>query len=257
MMDRRSFVATLAAGLAPGVAVPDSVELRAYRTQPGQRDALVAMFERQFLDAYERGGARILGSFTTPDDADRWVWLRAFPDPEARREALERFYASPEWLAGREACNATIADTGDAWLLRPVTDTATPDETGSRFASGAGSVLLELYRPSMRESRQFLADYLAQAEPLLRGLGAPQAWHAIEDRRTNRYPRQRLRGGAVLVVLTRFADAGARAEHLAQRRAASTWMRRVRPRLLRQLRVAPWVLRLDPTPRFQASGLRC
>ena len=36
-------------------------ELRSYSARPGQRDALIGMFESLFLDAYQASGARIGG----------------------------------------------------------------------------------------------------------------------------------------------------------------------------------------------------
>lgn len=250
-MDRREFIATLATAPLAAATPPGCVELRAYRTQPGRRDALVDMFEERFLDTYEQCGARIAGSFRTPDDPDRWLWIRSFRDPQARRDALQAFYASDAWLAGREACNATIADTRDAWLLREAGSQAPgPASTPTLPAAAeAGCFLLELHRPAARESARFVRDWQALALPLSMDLGAAPLLLWIEDRRENLYPRQHARRGAAFVVLTRFADASTREAFLARRRAAAAWSRRIRPRLLGQLRVPPWVLRLDPTPR--------
>lgn len=251
-MDRRAFIAGLASTVSPAAPVPSCVELRAYRTRPGGRDALIELFERRFLDAYEQGGARILGSFRTPEDPDRWIWLRAFRDPQARRAALESFYSSAAWLTGREACNAMLADTRDAWLLREAGSAAPHSAasfTASLVAATDGCFLLEIHRPSARDSARFVRDYQALALPWSAELGAAPLLQWVEDRRENLYPRQRLRRGAAFVVLTRFADASLRETFLARRRAAPAWSRRIRPRLLARLRVAPWVLRLDPTPR--------
>lgn len=246
-MDRRKFTASLATALSPDAAAQPCVELRAYRTQPGRRDELIDLFEQNFLDAYEQGGARILGSFRTPDDPDRWVWLRAFDGPLARREALEAFYSSAAWLAGRDACNATIADTRDAWLLREADGAGSPAPPSP--AAQPGCYLLELHRPSARESGSFVRDYRSLALPLSRDLGAVPLLQWVEDRRKNLYPRQHLRSGATFVLLTRFVDASMRDTFLARRRATPAWSRRVRPRLLSRLSAAPWVLRLDPTSR--------
>lgn len=250
-MDRREFIATLASAPLAAAAVPGCVELRAYRTQPGCRDALIDMFEGRFLDTYEQCGAAIPGSFRTPEDPDRWVWLRAFRDPQARRDALEAFYSSAAWLAGREACNATIADTRDAWLLREAgSPESVPASTpASPPAGAAGCFLFELHRPTARDSAGFVRAWQAMALPFSMELGAVPLLQWVEDRRENLYPRQPLRRGAAFVVLTRFADASTRDEFLARRRAAPAWSRRIRPRLFDQLRAPPWVLRLDPTAR--------
>ena len=95
-------------------------ELRNYTTQPGRRDDLVALFEREFLDSQETMGSRIVGTFRNVDDPDRFVWMRAFADMPARAAALDAFYTSAAWLERRAAANATIVDSDDVLLLRPV-----------------------------------------------------------------------------------------------------------------------------------------
>lgn len=95
-------------------------ELRRYRARPGRRDELIAMFEAHFRAAYEAAGATILASWTVPDEPDRWVWIRAFTDAAARRRALEGFYGGEVWSRLGPACNATIADAREAWVLRAV-----------------------------------------------------------------------------------------------------------------------------------------
>src|SRR5262245_45891823 len=93
-------------------------ELRNYRAHPGQRERLIAMFEDVFLDAYEASGTRVIGTFRSLEEPDRWVWIRAFPDAASRGTALRNFYDGDTWRRHAEACNATIADIAPAWLLR-------------------------------------------------------------------------------------------------------------------------------------------
>ncbi|MDT8998096.1 NIPSNAP family protein [Paucibacter sp. APW11] len=94
------------------------IELRQYRCRPGQRDAMMAMFEHHFRPAYAQAGARILGSFAAQEQPDLWVWLRAFDTPAARPAVLERFYGGAVWRQHGQACNALLADTREARLLR-------------------------------------------------------------------------------------------------------------------------------------------
>jgi hypothetical protein len=71
---------------------------------------------------------RIAGLFRDLDAPDRLVWLRGFPDMPARAEALEDFYGGPVWQAQRDAANATMIDSSDVLLLRPLeTGTGFPD----------------------------------------------------------------------------------------------------------------------------------
>jgi NIPSNAP len=92
-------------------------ELRRYRTRPGRRDELVAMFETHFRPAYEAAGATILASWTVFDESDRWVWIRAFSDATARKQALDGFYGGAVWARLGADCNALIADASEARVL--------------------------------------------------------------------------------------------------------------------------------------------
>ncbi len=93
-------------------------ELRQYTLHPGQRDVLIHLFERAFIDTQEAVGMRVLGSFRDLDDPDRFVWFRSFPDMVQRKEALTRFYGGPVWKAHRDEANATMIDSDNALLLR-------------------------------------------------------------------------------------------------------------------------------------------
>jgi alpha-D-ribose 1-methylphosphonate 5-triphosphate synthase subunit PhnH len=118
-------------------------ELRRYRARPGRRDELIAMFEAHFRPAYEAAGATILASWTAPAEPDRWVWIRAFTDARARREALKAFYGGSVWARLGAACNATIADASEARVLsalaagelaHPPAREALPDGPGRPWA---------------------------------------------------------------------------------------------------------------------------
>ncbi|MFL6248081.1 MAG: NIPSNAP family protein [Thermoanaerobaculia bacterium] len=95
-------------------------ELRQYTLHPGKRDALIELFEREFLEPQEACGMSIPGQFRDLDDPDRFVWFRGFPDMPRRKEALTCFYGGPVWKANRDAANATMIDSDDVLLLRLV-----------------------------------------------------------------------------------------------------------------------------------------
>jgi quinol monooxygenase YgiN len=96
------------------------LELRQYTLHPGQRDVLIELFDREFVESQEECGMRVLGQFRDLDDPDRFVWLREFDDMDVRRRALEAFYTGPVWRRHRDAANATMIDSHDVLLLRPV-----------------------------------------------------------------------------------------------------------------------------------------
>lgn len=93
-------------------------ELRQYTLHPGRRDTLIDLFEREFIEEQEAAGMRVVGQFHDLGDPDRFVWFRAFPDMDRRRDALTAFYTSPRWLTHRDAANATMIDSDDVLLLR-------------------------------------------------------------------------------------------------------------------------------------------
>jgi hypothetical protein len=99
--------------------VNNIVELRQYTLVPGKRDALIELFEREFVETQEAVGMDVIGTFRDADDPDRFVWLRGFPDMESRAGSLGAFYGGPAWKAHREAANATMIDSDNVLLLRP------------------------------------------------------------------------------------------------------------------------------------------
>ena len=96
------------------------IELRQYTLKPGQRDVLIDLFDRHFVESQEAAGMTIVGQFRDRRRPDRFVWIRGFPDMASRHQALERFYGGPVWAAHRTAANATMLDVSDVLLLRPV-----------------------------------------------------------------------------------------------------------------------------------------
>jgi NIPSNAP len=95
------------------------LELRRYTLQPGARETLVELFDRELVESQEELGMRILGTFRDLDDPDQFIWLRGFPDLASRAPALEAFYTGPVWRAHSAAANATMVDVDNVLLLRP------------------------------------------------------------------------------------------------------------------------------------------
>src|ERR1700685_430705 len=93
------------------------LELRQYTLHPGRRDALIALFEREFVEPQEGVGAHVIATFRDLDDPDRFVSLRRFADMAARVDALGAFYGGPAWQAHRSAANATMVDSDNVLLL--------------------------------------------------------------------------------------------------------------------------------------------
>lgn len=103
----------------------DSVlELRQYTLHPGKRDTLIELFEREFIEPQEAAGMTLVGQFRDFDNPDRFVWLRSFPDMMLRRQALAAFYGGPVWKKFRDEANATMIDSDNVLLLRPMNATS-------------------------------------------------------------------------------------------------------------------------------------
>src|SRR5260370_37736534 len=83
--------------LVHGVRYP-VVELRQYTLRPGQREVLIDLFDREFVESQEAAGMAIVGQFRALDEPDRFVWRRGFPSMPAPAQALASFYggAGPE-----------------------------------------------------------------------------------------------------------------------------------------------------------------
>jgi hypothetical protein len=105
------------------VAQPTVLELRQYKIFAGKRDQMIAVFDGKLIEAQEDVGMRVLGQFRDLDDANRFTWMREFPDMAARAKALTGFYTGPVWKAHRGEANPLLEDNDNVLLLRP----ATPD----------------------------------------------------------------------------------------------------------------------------------
>ena len=219
---------------------------------PRQRDVLIDLFDREFVETQEALGMRVLGQFRDLDDPDRFVWLRGFADMASRPLGLEAFYGGPVWAAHRSAANATMIDSDNVLLLRPAWPGAgVVLRSGDRAPPGStqlpGGLLEVTVFPLKRPAEE---DLLAMARgPMTAALQASAAevcaWYASEPS-ANNFPRLPVREGEhVLVSLAMFSDADAQQSFA----AGGTWQRDIAPDLSRFLVDAPRSLRLGPTAR--------
>lgn len=163
------------------------VELRQYTLHPGRRDELIALFEREFVHTQEAAGIAVLGTFRDLDGPDRFVWLRGFADMPSRADALQRFYGGPAWRAHREQANATMVDSDDVLLLKPV-------PAQRRTASRPGLVLAAVIPSNGTPAASALAAFEA--------VGARPFVAFETEPAPNNFPRLPVREGeSVIVVL--------------------------------------------------------
>ncbi|GIH27864.1 NIPSNAP family containing protein [Acrocarpospora phusangensis] len=227
------------------------VELRQYTLHPGQRDVLIDLFDREFVETQEATGMTILGQFRDVDDPDRFVWLRGFDDMESRAEALGRFYGGPVWREHRARANATMIDSDDVLLLRPVLeDSGFPAPTVPRPPIGDPEPSSLVLATICHREKPFDDFFDQRVRPLLADAGAVPLACLTTEYAANTFPALPVRTGEnVFVWFTRFADEAQLGDHLRRLDGSPRW----RDDVLPELSAAPRQLRLAPTAR---SSLR-
>lgn len=96
------------------------IELRRYTIAPGARQRFARRFESFFPEAFQQLGALAFGQFFERAQADRFTWLRGYPDMATRLAANTAFYDGPVWREHKGALNGDIVDSDDVLLLRPL-----------------------------------------------------------------------------------------------------------------------------------------
>jgi hypothetical protein len=236
---------------APALEDCAVIELRDYLMQPNQRDVLIELFEREFIETQEAVGMRVMAHFRDLDRPDHYVWLRGFADMPARQRGLEGFYGSATWLANRNAANATMIDSDDVRLLRyarpswALASPAVPRPHRDADAAPPQSMFVlfvaTLHAPADEaRKRSFERDAL----PLLRECGLMPSAVLETEPAANNYPRLPVRTDApVFAWLARAASAAAADQALARLDASPRWHGVVLPRLraasLQRMRLQP------------------
>ncbi|XVV00417.1 NIPSNAP family protein [Actinosynnema sp. CA-248983] len=215
------------------------VELRQYTLRPGQRDVLIDLFDREFVATQEEVGIRVLGQFRDDDRPDRFVWLRAFTDMAARREALTAFYVhGAAWREHSAAARATMLDTSDALLLRPTRPDFGPVPPASRVA-----ITVHHLATDADEFVGFFEEFVA---PVLTATGAPPLASFRTEPAENTYPALPVRTDTVFVWLAAFPDEDHHRGH-ERRLAEDVRWQNVLPDLADRLSGPTQHLRLSPT----------
>jgi len=233
------------------------LELRQYTLHPGRRDALVELFEREFIEPQEAVGMHVLGQFRDLDAPDRFVWLRGFPSMEARREALQAFYFGPVWRRHRDAANATMLDSNDVLLLKAAPGAAAlPPAPARRPAPGedaaTGAVCIGVCALQAPAEARFASFFAQRLAPLLVAHGAHLLAQYVTDASENTFPRLPVREGErVFAWLARFDDVATLDAHVAALRASAAWQEAIAAALLEDLQQVPQLLRLAPTARSE------
>ncbi len=227
------------------------IELRDYLMQPDQRELLIELFEREFIETQEALGMRVIAHFRDLDRPDHYVWLRGFADMPARQRGLEGFYGGAAWQAHRNAANATMIDSDDVRLLRyarPTWALASPSATRPHRDADVAAPLsvFVLFVATLQTPADdaLKRTSVRDALPLLHECGLmPNAVFQTEPA-PNNYPRLPVRTDApVFAWLSRAPSVIAADEALARLDAAPRWHGAVLPRLratsLQRMRLQP------------------
>jgi hypothetical protein len=221
------------------------VELRQYTLVPGQRETLIDLFDREFVETQEAVGMQVIGQFRDLDRPDRFVWFRGFSDMSSRHAGLEMFYGGPVWRAHAGEANSTMIDSDDVLLLRPVAQTtelgALPPRPGPGERSPAAWLAVTIC------SVDGPADVAELERGLLRALAAsspPPLATFVEEPSENTFPALPVRAGENVVVWIQRISGDTETADATLRASAD-----VAQASLPNLVGAPTQLRLEPTPR--------
>jgi hypothetical protein len=237
----------------PGSPSPPIVELRQYTLHPGQRDVLIALFEREFIEPQEALGMKILGTFRDLDRPDRFVWIRGFRDMPSRAEGLQTFYSSPVWQANRAAANATMIDSDNVLLLH-VARADSGITAGDRPPKGAtaiprGLVVANVYSFASPVGAEFLDYFDRVPKPELRAAGVTVQGSYVTEKSPNNFPRLPVRENEHVFVWFSSFEGPSDYERSLSRLAGSPVWQKIAYELQGKLKGPPQVLRLEPTAR--------
>lgn len=175
------------------VPAPTVLELREYTLHPGRRDELIELFERAFIEPQEALGIELPGLFRDAERPDRFIWLRAFSDMAARKEALGAFYGGPVWRANADAANATMIDSDNVLLLRPADSASGFDRGGALLR---GPLLAATYAfGDLDACDAFARRFASDIAPKLMREGAAVLATFVTEPSENTFPRLPVRAG--------------------------------------------------------------
>ncbi|WP_338673946.1 NIPSNAP family protein [Streptomyces sp. SCSIO 30461] len=239
-------------------ARPAVIELRQYTLRSGRRDELIELFDKEFVETQEGAGMVVIGQFRDLDDPDRFVWLRGFRDMEVRQRALTAFYGGSVWAEHGPQANATMVDSDDVLLLRPLSDASgfavLPSQRprfGARAPQRFVSATVWSFPPGRHDGIALIRDGLL---PVLRDTGPTPLAVLTTETAHNTFPRLPIRTAEnVAAIFTAYSDESHHRHHLARVQAHPLVRDEILPGIAREQTAAPLTLRLAPTGRSLVS----
>jgi hypothetical protein len=93
------------------------VEMRTYRTKPGQRSEFLRIFQSRSIPAHNEIGMKILGPFLSVEDTDVFFFMRGFPDLASREPLKAKFYEGQLWKTELEHVLLPMLDKYDVVVV--------------------------------------------------------------------------------------------------------------------------------------------
>ena len=96
------------------------MEMRTYKTKPGQRSRFLEIFRSKSVPAHAEIGMKILGPFLSVEDPDTFFFMRGFPDLASREPMKAKFYDGELWKAELEQTLMPLLEKYDVVLVEDV-----------------------------------------------------------------------------------------------------------------------------------------
>jgi hypothetical protein len=226
------------------------IELRRYIIKEGRREDFARYFDTLFPEAFQQLGALALGQFTEPEVPEKFTWLRAFRDMDARAVANSAFYYGPVWKEHRQQLNDLMVDSDDVLLLHPLDPShgvpVLPAVDPVREPHGARGVVVAQLFPVQPHGVQPFAQGAMPVFAAYRDAGAVDAGVLATLDVPNNFPQLPVRTDGPFVVWLGIFDSLDTVNHRFRPRAAQAASQFAHDGLLRG---QPTLLILAPTPR--------
>ncbi|GAA3469160.1 hypothetical protein GCM10018965_037130 [Nonomuraea roseola] len=179
---------------------------QAVHLRPGQRDLLIDLFDREFVESQEALGMRVVGQFRDEDDPDRFVWLRSFPTmPGPARGAdrvLRRGRSLEEARARRQRHDGGLLERPPAASRGPglrFPEPETPRPPAGATSLPGSRVMATIYAVDEQADGDFSRFFDDRVAPLMAETGAPPLARLRTEHADNTFPPPaRQRGGEPL-----------------------------------------------------------
>ena len=212
------------------------LELRQYTLQPGQRDVLIDLFDRHFIESQEAVGMTVMGQFRDRRRADRFVWMRGFSNMKSRHQALEDFYGGPVWAAHRTDANNTMVDSDDVLLLKPARPELAfhldPGTGTSSHDGGPSTVLAGIYQIGLPVETNLVSRFEQHVVPILQANHVKVEGVFVTESARNTFTRLPVREGEQVLVWFGVMRGGERSPAWTDRLASLAALDNRQPSLL-------------------------